>query len=262
MDIISIFLKEFFTVSSKRPLNLFSPEHIIPIALMIIIIFYIRLNKQKIKINKNKKKIIEKTFIFLFLSQQFMLYFWYFYNGKFDLKDSLPLYLCRIITILCIVMIIRKSFKIFEVVYFWGLGGALQALITPDTSGCNYFSAMYIQFFVAHCGIIISIFYMMFVYDYIPNIKSLKKAINWNIIYLVFTYFFNFLVDGNYSYLRNKPLTPTILDHFPEYPIYIPIATLGIFFIYFLLYLPFSKKQYIYESKLYESDSIEVIDKI
>lgn len=219
MNIINIFLKEFFTISSKKPFNLFSKEHIIPILLMILIIFYIRLNKQKIKINRNNRKIIEKTFIFLFLSQQFML-------------------------------------------YFWGLGGALQALITPDTSGCNYFSAMYIQFFMAHCGIIISIFYMMFVYDYIPNIKSLKKAINWNIIYLVFTYFFNFLVDGNYSYLRNKPLTPTILDHFPEYPIYIPIATLGIFFIYFLLYLPFSKKQYLYENKLCDTDSMEIIDKI
>ncbi|MCM1992243.1 TIGR02206 family membrane protein [Oceanirhabdus seepicola] len=221
-------------------LKLYSPEHIIALSLILGIIIFMFISKDKLSTIETKRKVGRILACVLFL-QTFFLHFWFFDSGTFSLQESLPLYLCRITSILCIFMILKENFSFFEIIYFWGLGGATQALLTPDTGGFQFPHWIYIQFFIAHGGILISIFFMMIAYEYKPNLNSLKRTFKYSYVYLFIVFIINYLVGGNYSYLRTKPLTPTVLDYLPIYPYYIPIMVIGMFLIFFVLYIPFIK---------------------
>ncbi|SKC42285.1 YwaF family protein [Maledivibacter halophilus] len=224
--------------------NLFSKAHLLILGFIFSMIFLMFVYKEILK-RPNIRIKFGRIIAFILLLQSFFQHFWYIERKVFTLKESLPLYLCRITVLLCIFMLLKESYSLFEIVYFWGLGGATQALITPDTGGFIFPHWMYIQFFIGHGGILISIFFMILSYGYRPTIKSLKKTFHWSYIYLIVVGMFNYLVDGNYSYLRGKPLTSSVLDFFPKYPYYIPILIAGMFFIFILLYIPF----YIYDNK-------------
>ena len=138
-------------------------------------------------------------------------------------------------------MIITKSRKIFDIVYFWGLGGAGFALLFHDTSLFSFPHYIFIQFFITHGGILISIFFMMFVHNYAPSLTSLKRTFKWTIIYFIITIPTNYLVNSNYSYLRCKPDFP-LLNRIPDNPyIYVPLFICSINLLFVLLYLPYYK---------------------
>jgi len=44
--------------------------------------------------------------------------------------------------------LITRSPRVYEVVYFWGLGGTIQALLTPDLLQ-GFPSAAFVSFFLA-----------------------------------------------------------------------------------------------------------------
>ncbi|WP_432663852.1 TIGR02206 family membrane protein [Wukongibacter baidiensis] len=219
-------------------LYLFSRNHVIALSFILGIVILMFAAKDFFK-DDNIRRIAGRILASILFLQSFFQHFWYIERGMFTLKESLPLYLCRISVILCILMIIKESYSIFEIVYFWGLGAATQALLTPDTGGFIFPHWNYIQFFIGHGGTVIAVFFMILAYDYRPTLKSLKKTFNWSYIYLFIVGSVNYLVDGNYSYLRAKPETSSILDYLPSYPYYIPVIVAGLFFIFCLLYLPF-----------------------
>lgn len=111
---------------------------------------------------------------------------------------------------------------------------------------------MCIQFFIGHGGILVATFFMITAYGYRPTLRSLKKTFHWSYVYLIIVGLFNYLVDGNYGYLRGKPLEASVLDYFPPFPYYIPILVAGMFFIFTLIYIPF----YIHDSKRKKLDNI------
>lgn len=218
----------------------FSTAHIVSLVIIAISVYLIYILKDKLKEEKNEKiysSIIGSVLIF----SQISIYYWYIDNNKLSLRESLPLYLCRLSLILCILMIITKSHKIFDIVYFWGLGGAGIALLFHDTSLFSFPHYIFIQFFITHGGILISIFFMMFVHNYTPNLTSLKRTFKWTIIYFSITIPTNYLVNSNYSYLRCKPNFP-LLNGIPDNPfIYVPLFICSIYLLFLLLYLPYYK---------------------
>ncbi|MCY6369183.1 TIGR02206 family membrane protein [Clostridium ganghwense] len=232
---IDIFWK---SSTNTTQFHLFCFSHLLSLTIIALIILFIYFNREKLQ-NERSKKNFGYTLGTILFFQQFLLYFWYVDSGNFTLKESLPLYTCRLCIILCIFMLLNGSYKIFEVVYFWGLGGASIALLNPDTSGFVFPHIMFVQFFVGHGGILISLVFMIFVYKYTPNLNSLKRTFKWTFVYLFAVGGFNYLVNGNYSYLRQKPLTASPLDYLPPYPYYVLILVGFMFVLFFLLYLPF-----------------------
>src|SRR5262249_23749100 len=59
-----------------------------------------------------------------------LLLFWQ--RGWLTLANGLPLNLCDWAAVAMIVALIGKRPFAYELGYFWGLGGSLQGLITPD----------------------------------------------------------------------------------------------------------------------------------
>ena len=52
--------------------------------------------------------------------------------GTFDVRIHLPFQLCRIANILIPFIMIYKSDRVFQTIYFYGMSGVFQGLITPD----------------------------------------------------------------------------------------------------------------------------------
>lgn len=219
----------------------FSTPHIISLIIIAFLVYLIYIFKEELK-DEKKEKIYSSIVGTMLIINQISLYYWYIDNNKLSLKESLPLYLCRLSLILCILMIITKSRKIFDIVYFWGLGGAGIALIFHDTSIFSFPHYIFIQFFITHGGILISIFFMMFVHNYSPSLTSLKQTFKWTILYFIITIPTNYLVNSNYSYLRCKPDFP-LINQIPNNPfVYVPLFIASTNLLFVLLYLPFYKR--------------------
>lgn len=218
----------------------FSTAHIISLIIIVFLIYLIYILKDKLKDIK-KEKIYSSIIGAILILNQISLYYWYIDNNKLSLRECLPLYLCRLSLILCILMITTKNRKIFDIVYFWGLGGAGTALLFHDTSIFSFPHYIFIQFFISHGGILISIFFMIFVHNYAPSLNSLKRTLKWTIIYFIITIPTNYLINSNYSYLRCKPDFP-LLNPLSNNPfVYVPLFIGSIHLLFVLLYLPFYK---------------------
>ncbi|MCT4634396.1 MAG: TIGR02206 family membrane protein [Firmicutes bacterium] len=223
-----------------RTFHVFSLEHFLGVAFVALLILIIRYFGDKLF---TKDKAVRYTIAFVMFMQQFLLYLWYISSGSFSLAESLPLYTCRIAILLSIVMLIKKSYKIFELVYFWGIVGGIIALITPDTSSFAFPHLMFDQYFLGHGFLLAGIYYMMRLHGFRVKKSSLKKTFMITIIYTLCIIPINFLVGGNYSYLSGKPSSKTLLDLLPVYPYYVPIFIGIMFFFFYLAYLPFRESK-------------------
>jgi hypothetical integral membrane protein (TIGR02206 family) len=236
-------IKEMFWASKieKTAFPLFSQNHLLALGIIILVLVYIFLNRDAFE-NEKRRNRFRKVLGVVLILQQSLLYFWYVTSGNFTLGETLPLYTCRIAIFLCIGMLMCESYKCFELAYFWGIAGGIMALMTPDTSGFGFPHLMFVQFFVGHGGMIISLIFMILVYEYKPTKESIYRSSRWTLVYFAIVGVLNYLVDGNYSYLRAKPATATPMDILPIYPYYVPIFIAAFIGSFWLFYAPFSPK--------------------
>ncbi len=145
----------------------------------------------------------------------------------------------------CCYTLITKNYKVYEIIYFWGLAGAIQAVLTPDIK-YSFPHFKYIQFFTTHGGIIISICYMTFIFGYIPTPRSLLKSFLYSILLAIPIYFLDYVIKGNYLFLRAKPAGANLLDFFGPWPYYLIVLGLILIHYFLILYLPihFSNKKH------------------
>jgi hypothetical integral membrane protein (TIGR02206 family) len=169
---------------------------------------------------------------------------WNMYWGIWNVQENLPLHLCSIFAWLTVIMLLRKNTTIYELAYFLGIGGATQALLTPDTGiyGLPHFRA--VQTLASHGGIAIAALYMTLVEGYRPTWGSFKRVFQWTNIYMVLIFFLNFALGSNYLFIAHKPPFPTIIDLLAPWPWYILELELIALVICFILYLPFAIKDW------------------
>ncbi len=199
--------------------------------LLILFILRNRLNRGK--------QVIRYILIGFLLVSELSLYIWYNYTGVWDPIDSLPFQLCTLSLLLSIIMLFTRSYRLFEVTFFLGVGGAFQAMLTPELS-YDYPHYRYFHFFLAHIAIIVASFYMILYEEFRPTLASVWRALITLNILALFVFFVNKITGGNYMFLARKPNNPSLIDYLGPYPWYLlslEFVTLGVFL---LLYLPFS----------------------
>jgi len=164
---------------------------------------------------------------------------WSIYYGTFTIQTNLPLHLCSVFVWLTIIMMFNKNETIYELAYFLGIGGALQALLTPDAGiyGFPHFRAF--QTFATHGGIVLAALYMTIVEGYRPTWGSFKRVIIWTNIYMILVFFINLAIGSNYLFIAYKPEFPTLLDLLAPWPWYILELEVLALAICFVLYIPF-----------------------
>ena len=135
------------------------------------------------------------------------------------ISSDLPLHMCGFSVFTTSWALITKDQRAFELSYFWGFGGALQAILTPDpTSIENHFYLF--SFMVSHGLIILNVLYLIFVYKMILTKGALLRTIITTNILLVGIAIINWILDANYFYLFEPPPVENPLIMAREFPLY------------------------------------------
>jgi hypothetical integral membrane protein (TIGR02206 family) len=167
-------------------------------------------------------------------------HYWNYIYGTWTIQTMLPLHLCSLLVWTGAFMLMTKNYRVYEFMYFMGIGGAIQALATPGIGLYNFPHFVFFQYFLSHGLIITSAIFMTVVEKFRPTWKSLLRVALWMNLYIVIIYFVNLAIGSNYLMINEKPATPSLLDLLPEWPIYILyMEVIGIITM-LVLYLPFA----------------------
>ena len=175
---------------------------------------------------------------------EFAWHYWNYAVGRWTIQSMLPLHLCSLLVWTGALMLVTKNYRIYEFMYFMGIGGAIQALATPDLGIYGFPHFRFFQTFISHGLIITSAIYMTVVEGFRPTWKSMLRVAIWMNLYAAVVYFINSSIGSNYLMINYKPDTPSLLDLLPPWPIYILyMEIIGVITI-LLLYLPFVIKDW------------------
>lgn len=194
--------------------------------------------RARIRSNTPVKTIIRYSILLGLLAPQILLYYWYAIVGLWSVKYTLPLELCSISQMLAIIMLFTRSKLLYQIVFFAGIGGAMQAMLTPDLD-YPYPHFRFFHFFIVHIAIILAPLYMTWIESFRPTWKSVWITMVFLNILLVVVGGTDYWLDANYMFLREKPEGASLLDLLGPYPYYLVVEE-GIAIVLFtLMYLPF-----------------------
>src|SRR5207244_3128816 len=150
-------------------------------------------------------------FVYLSLVRQF---------GAVSWEQLLPLQLCDWAMVVIIIAMWTRRPGWFEVAYFWGIGGTVQAVLTPNLP-YGFPDFRFFSFFVSHCVIIMGVIFLMLVHHLRPHSFSIIRVFAWTEVYFIITLAADKISGVNYGFLLHKPEAKTLLKIISEnHPIY------------------------------------------
>ena len=154
--------------------------------------------------------------------------------------EMLPFQLCDWAMFVIIVALINGRRSWFEIAYFWGIGGTLQAIITPNLP-FGFPDFRFFSFFIAHSGIVTGVIFLMATRGYRPHIFSIVRTFAWSELYFAVTLFVDFVTGVNYGFLLHKPEMFSLLSYLSDWrPLYL-LQMHGLALLFFsALYVPFA----------------------
>jgi hypothetical integral membrane protein (TIGR02206 family) len=169
---------------------------------------------------------------------------WSIWVGFWDVRFDLPLHLCDLTALLGIALLLTRSRRLYEFIYFLGIGGALQALVTSNVGIYGYPHLVFFSSMIVHGGIITTGLYFTVVEGFRPTWGSLWRVTGWMLAYTAAIFGLNLLLGSNYLFIGRKPDFPSLIDALGPWPWYV-LSLVGVGFATLLvLYLPFALKDW------------------
>ncbi len=155
-------------------------------------------------------------------------------DGRWSMQTSLPLALCDVGLIVAAVACWRPGRSLaFELTYFWGLAGTLQAVVTPDLSA-GFPRLEFFEFVIGHLGIVIAALFLVVGLRLQPRPGSVLRVLAITATYTAFVGWFDWLTGSNYMFLVAVPQRASLLSVLGRWPWYILSAT-GVAIVLFLI---------------------------
>lgn len=210
---------DWFGHSNKSfDFDMFSISHFITLVIFILITAVIFLYRKKL--NGNKWRRAEIGVIFSLILFEITNHVWMYVNGVWKTGRSMPLELCNIGLILCIILLLTRNKFVFELLFFIAILGATQAIVTPALK-YDFPHFRFFHFFYAHMIVVWVTLYFTWAKGYYPTFRSVIKLIVFINLLLPVILFVNKWTNGNYWFLRHKPKSASFLDVLGPYPWYI-----------------------------------------
>ena len=237
------FLLYFFGKGETEEFVNFSLAHILPIAIAAGMVWLISHYRTAIRGFRHERMLRYVLAFALIVSE--MSYYWRLIalpSLTPNPVDHLPITVCGWAVVFCSYLVIGKSQTLFDISYFWLLAGTVVALITPTVityTGPTRFR--YYQFWLEHLLGYIAIFYMIFVHEMRPTIKSAVKSYGALVVLAVIAYFANRLIGpgANYLFMARPEDTPSVLDILPaNFALRLAVMVAVITLLYAVAYCP------------------------
>jgi hypothetical integral membrane protein (TIGR02206 family) len=226
-------------MNSAPEFHPFGSSHLVVIILTIAVPFVLALIVHRTKspwLERSIRLTISSLLLinyvaYLFVARQFGVAAW---------QKMLPMQLCDWAMIVIIGALWSGNRRWLEVAYFWGIGGTLQAIITPNLQ-YGFPDLRFVSFFVAHSGIIIGIVFLMLIYGFRPRAIGVLRTFAWTEVYFVIAFTTDLLTGENYGFLLHKPEAASLLSFLSDSrPLYLLEFHVLAFVFFALLYAPFA----------------------
>tara|TARA_Y100001934_G_scaffold106725_1_gene131137 strand:+ start:468 stop:1169 length:702 start_codon:yes stop_codon:yes gene_type:complete len=221
------------------PFQLFGTVHLLTIFTVIVVsIFLPKLYKDK---SENQKSLMNKIIASIIAAHVIISPYkdLYLLATPYDWRETIPLHMCDLSEIFLIWFLLGGPRILYLCAFFWGLGGASMAILTPDIS---HHDLDYIFFMIGHGMIIVGIMYATVSLGNRPYAKDiLKVSAITAFILLPIVYVINLILGdpANFWYLMAKPDGASLMDVFPEPPLHLLVITPLAIAVFYLIYLPY-----------------------
>ncbi len=160
--------------------------------------------------------------------------------GDLPWQATLPMQMCDWAMVVIVITLASGNRRWFEVAYFWGIGGTLQAVLTPNLRA-GFPDLRFLSFFVAHGGIIVSVVFLMLTRRMRPYPMSIVRAFLWSELYFLVALSIDLATGVNYGFLLHKPEAFSLLSFLSDnWALYL-VQMHGLALAFFaVLYLPFA----------------------
>jgi hypothetical integral membrane protein (TIGR02206 family) len=153
--------------------------------------------------------------------------------------DHLPFQLCDWVIVACAAALLWRHRTAYDLAYFWGLGGTLQALLTPDLAE-DFPSVHFITFQVLHASVVVAVLYLTLGLGMRPWPRSILRAWLWLQVYVAVTAAIDWLLRSNYGYLLRKPAQASLYDYLGPWPYYLLSLEALSLVLFLACYAPFA----------------------
>lgn len=137
---------------------------------------------------------------------------------ELSLIVDLPLQFCHLAQIFSVILLFVESPLLFEITYFWGLVGALQAMLTPDIQAFDSHLSLFL-FFMHHGILILIILWLIFVNGARCRPGAVLRVFLLTNLIMLPVAGIDWIIDANYMYLRASPVSdsPFVEGAWPWY---------------------------------------------
>lgn len=218
--------------------ELFGSAHLVALALVLLINLVIVASRKRF--TDLSKKRFRFELAALLVINELAFHLWNYSIGQWTIQTMLPLHLCSVLVWVSAYMLLTRSYSIYEFAYFLGIGGAIQALLTPDAGIYGFPHFRFFQTIISHGAIVTAAIYMTLVEGYRPYWSSLVRVAIWGNIYMAAVGIVNWLVGSNYLFIARKPDTASLIDMLGPWPWYILSLEVVAILMCLALYLPYA----------------------
>lgn len=152
-------------------------------------------------------------------------------------REFLPVHVCDAAVFVAAWMLWTRNQQAYEIAYFWGLAGTLQAILTPDLAE-PFPTYWFFRYFLAHGGIVIAALLATWGLRMRPRRGAVLRIFVLSNLYMGAVALIDWLLGANYMFLREPPAGKSPFFFLP-WPWYIPFLEAVGLALVVLLYLPF-----------------------
>ena len=218
-------------------MGILSVEHLVPLALLVVaaVVLCVAARRAPGRWIDAVAAIIALVLVIAELSWQPYV----IANHAWSVGASLPIQLCDVGGFVAAVALLWRQLLLVEVAYFWGLGGTLQALLTPDLGDKHFPSFPYLQFYVTHDLVILAALFLVIGLALYPRPGAVRRIFVVTLAFAVLVGLFDLLTGGNYMYLRQVPASGSLLNLMGPWPWYIAAGAVLTLAVLTILNAPF-----------------------
>jgi hypothetical integral membrane protein (TIGR02206 family) len=183
-------------------------------------------------------RVLEKTLAILLLTSWPLSVLAHWQLGELHPGNSLPLHLCDVAAIAGGLALLTRHQLAAEILYFFGMAGTLQGLITPNLN-VDFPEMRFFSFFILHGGVVIAALHVVTAMKCPPRPGSVPRMVGLTLAYAAAVGMANAALGTNYAFLCHKPQQASLMDALGSWPWYIGSLVLLCGLFYTLLYAPF-----------------------
>jgi hypothetical integral membrane protein (TIGR02206 family) len=217
--------------------GILSPEHLVPLALLVVVAAALCTAARRVpgRWTAVVAAFVAAGIVITELSwQPYVLA-----NHSWSAALSLPVQLCDVGGFVAAAALLWRQALLVEVAYFWGLGGTVQALLTPDLRD-HFPSFPYLQFYATHDLVVLAALFLVIGLGLQPRAGAVRRIFLLTLAFAAVVGLIDLTTGGNYMYLRQVPAQGSLLSVMGPWPWYIAVGALLTLVVLTLLHAPFA----------------------